>query len=399
MFAGIGSQHKALTNLKKQKILNFKIVGTSEWFIDAILAYDKIHFKNATKKVNNIENKFQNLLDRNITLSLNSKDPYLTASLIQKSDKWKTNLLKAFNCMNNFGSITEIKGKDLRDLDIDVITYSFPCQDLSTAGFFWNKSKGMDKNSNTRSSLVWHVGRILQELKKVNSIPKILIMENVKSILNKTHKIGFEKWINFLLKLGYKTFYKILNGIEFGMPQRRERVIAISCLKEMEYSEEMWNLYQKEYLVKYKKETKLIELLKSDYSNENYYDESLSQIPNNTPSRLKMFKKCKNLGNSNFCWTISTKQDRFPNAGIIHFNEKERKLFASKNNNFRFLTPRECFLLMGFSEKDYENVRSLKLAHSSEFLLAGNSIIINVLESVFYVVNKILEKNYYEKNC
>ncbi|MEG1310330.1 MAG: DNA cytosine methyltransferase [Bacilli bacterium] len=85
---------------------------------------------------------------------------------------------------------------------------------------------------------------------------------------------------------------------------------------------------------------------------------------------------------------MSTKQDRFPNAGIIHFSDNEKKFFA--NSDFRFLTPRECFLLMGFSDKDYERVRNLELPFAKELLLAGNSIIVNVMESVFYTVAKVL---------
>lgn len=55
-FAGIGAQHKALERLKENKILNYEIVATSEWDIDAILAYDAIHTTKQRKKLASIEN-------------------------------------------------------------------------------------------------------------------------------------------------------------------------------------------------------------------------------------------------------------------------------------------------------------------------------------------------------
>ena len=66
----------------------------------------------------------------------------------------------------NYGSITEIKGKDLPEMDL--LVYSFPCQDLSTGG----KTLGMSKGSGTRSGLLWEIERILKELKEINKLPK-----------------------------------------------------------------------------------------------------------------------------------------------------------------------------------------------------------------------------------
>ena len=91
---------------------------------------------------------------------------------ISEIDKYAIKSYEAMHgSVNNFGSITEIKGKDLPY--IDVFTWSFPCTDLSKAG----QQKGMTKE--TRSGLAFEVMRILWEAKESNTLPKVLIMENV----------------------------------------------------------------------------------------------------------------------------------------------------------------------------------------------------------------------------
>ena len=80
----------------------------------------------------------------------------------------------------------------------DILTYSFPCQNLSTAGAFHNVNKGMKKGDNTRSGLLWEIERILIDLKKLNKLPKYLLLENVKAMLFKKNIKEFKKWIKFL---------------------------------------------------------------------------------------------------------------------------------------------------------------------------------------------------------
>ena len=88
----------------------------------------------------------------------------------------------------------------------------------------------------------------------------------------------------------------------------------------------------------------------------------------------------------NIVQTITTKQDRHPNSGNIYFNPNNNK------SNYRFLTPRECFVLMGFDEKDYEKIinnnfnsrkNSLFFSRDKMYKLAGNSIVVNMLEAIF----------------
>lgn len=112
--------------------------------------------------------------------------------------------------------------------EADLWTYSFPCQDISVAG----NQKGLDKDSNTRSGLLWEVERLLVRAKEKGTLPKYLLLENVKNLIGIRHKANYDKWLAFLHDLGYSTFWKVLNAKDYGIPQNRERVFAVSILGE-----------------------------------------------------------------------------------------------------------------------------------------------------------------------
>lgn len=102
------------------------------------------------------------------------------------------------------------------------------CQDLSTAG----KGQGMSRDSGTRSGLLWEVERLLKE---TTELPQVLLMENVKQVIGKKNIKDFAEWVAFLDKLGYKSFWKVLNATEFGIPQNRERCFMVSILGDYYY--------------------------------------------------------------------------------------------------------------------------------------------------------------------
>lgn len=131
------------------------------------------------------------------------------------------------------GDITKIHAEDLGITDRDdftyLLTYSFPCQDLSIAGGM----KGMSRGSNTRSGLLWEVERLLQECG--DNLPHILVMENVAQILSDQNRYDFGEWRESLRNMGYTNDYKILNAKDFGVPQNRERCFMVSWLGEYTY--------------------------------------------------------------------------------------------------------------------------------------------------------------------
>lgn len=124
----------------------------------------------------------------------------------------------------NYGDITKIESLDYADL----WTYSFPCQDLSVAG----KQQGIKEG--TRSGLLLEVQRLLEKAKSNRSLPKYLLLENVKNLVGKKFKPDFLKWLNWLDDLGYRNYWQVLNSKNYGIPQNRERVFVISIRKDIQ---------------------------------------------------------------------------------------------------------------------------------------------------------------------
>lgn len=128
--------------------------------------------------------------------------------------------------------ITETHAADLGIVDKDhyayIMTYSFPCTDLSLAG----KGAGMSKGSGTRSGLLWEVERILREC---TELPDILIMENVPQVHGKKNMDDFLDWIHVLDSLGYSSVWKDMNAKNYGIPQNRNRCFMVSWLGDATY--------------------------------------------------------------------------------------------------------------------------------------------------------------------
>ena len=128
--------------------------------------------------------------------------------------------------------ITKIIGSDLGISDTDkycyIMTYSFPCQDLSVAG----KQKGMTKGSGTRSGLLWEVERLLNE---VDNLPQVLLMENVPQVHGKKNMEDFQRWIDFLESKGYSNYWQDLNAKNYGVAQNRNRCFMVSILGDYSF--------------------------------------------------------------------------------------------------------------------------------------------------------------------
>lgn len=165
LFAGIGSQTQALTNIG----VPHTVVGISEIDKYAIQSYEAMHGK-----------------------------------------------------VNNFGDIRAIKALPSADL----WTYSFPCQDISVAG------KGAGIKEGTRSGLLFEVERLLNVANEDGTLPKYLLLENVKNLVSKRFISDFNRWLEFLESLGYTNYWQILNAKDYGIPQNRERVFCVSIRGE-----------------------------------------------------------------------------------------------------------------------------------------------------------------------
>lgn len=128
------------------------------------------------------------------------------------------------------GDITKINWHDvkrnLNGRDVDLFTYSSPCQDISQAG----TQMGLQEGSGTRSSLLWHVADAVDVLR-----PKYLLQENVAALVSKKFLPDFQKWLDKLSSLGYVNRWARLNAKNYGVPQNRDRVFCLSMRKDIAF--------------------------------------------------------------------------------------------------------------------------------------------------------------------
>lgn len=219
LFAGYGSQALALKYLG----VPFEHWHISEWAIKSIQAYKDMHFDDDTDySVGREYNEILDWLDGRV--SQNYNDPLDRMTLERYGEAACRKIYSNMICERNVGSVVLAKAEDLEIKDTKdytyVLTYSFPCQDLSTAG----NQAGMVKGSGTRSGMLWEVERILSECEE---LPQILLMENVPQVITAS---GFTEWIAFLESIGYTSNYKVLNATDYGVPQNRERCFMVSWL-------------------------------------------------------------------------------------------------------------------------------------------------------------------------
>lgn len=213
-FAGVGTQHMALRNIN----MDFEVVAISEIDEYAILSYDAIHTADRPVEEATEEEMDQFLEKHNVPLFPNGKK---AGQRKQLKGKKKKAFYEACVRARNIGDIASVDPKDVPDHDL--MTYSFPCQDISVAG----KGEGLGKGSGTRSGLLWECEKIIKEKR-----PKYLLMENVKALINKNHLPDFELWQEWLASKGYTNYWQVLNAKDYGVPQNRERVFMVSILDE-----------------------------------------------------------------------------------------------------------------------------------------------------------------------
>lgn len=145
---------------------------------------------------------------------------------ISEIDKYAVKSYEAiYGQTRNYGDISKVEKLDYADL----WTYGFPCQDISIAG----KQAGIIKGE-TRSGLLYEVQRLLATADREKELPKFLIMENVKNLVGKKFIDQFNSWVGWLDELGYNTYWQVLDAKDYGIPQHRERVFAVSIRKDVD---------------------------------------------------------------------------------------------------------------------------------------------------------------------
>lgn len=404
-FSGIGSQAKAFSKLKNIfPRFEYEVVATVEWEIGAIYSYDIIH--KGAQNIEKYSNWSKDELIKNLA-QLNLSSDGKNAMSEKSIKRLPLDVLKAIkHSIENNNNLIDISSVHAEDLpEADLLTYSFPCQDLSVSSYWHRNFSGIDKDAQNRSGLLWEIERILAEYHiSGKPKPRFLLMENVSAIHSPMHVQNFNLWINELREFGYKSFYFDLDSSNFGIPQTRVRTFMISVLIDDLSPHQVNNInlyFSNTELFKVDSKPRLDSFLRLDYSKPVYREEAIQSTPNKTVSRDKILADSLILAEGGeiknvIAKTITTKQDRNPNAGIlIHgLNLGEGK------SKYRNLTPREAFLLMGFDEKDYQalidnNLQITKsrtlLSNSKLLKLAGNSIVVNILEEIFREIIQVNE--------
>lgn len=358
--------------------------------------------------------------------------------------------IKSYNAIHgtNFPTldIRNIHCEDLGIVDKQnvtyLLTYSFPCQDLSKAG----KQRGMTKGSGTRSGLLWEVERILNECKDKDSLPQVLLMENVPDVIGTKNYEDFMKWYAALENMGYQSYYKVLNAKDYGIPQNRERCFMVSILGNYNYTfpkpiplklrlkdmlEE--SVDEKYYISNSKIESMLItnfnsskfenvvqdkdgisstlcardykdpkcivvgttSISKYESSNRIYSPKGISPTIN-TMQGGNLQPKVAVKENTKQGYALATEGD---SINLEQPNSKTRRgrvgkqvaqtLTTSCNQGvlgngirIRKLTPKECWRLMGFTDEDFEKAQKVN-SNTQLYKQAGNSIVKQVLMAIF----------------
>lgn len=402
-FSGIGSQAKAL----KAANIEHQIIATADWDVAAIIAYDLIHHGKPSGDEDNIPIEVVDEELNKHTFSLTGKAPSTPEAIKKLSNATKRRLYGALKRSNNLVSMTDIKGEDI-PADIDLLTYSFPCQDLSLCKFWHGDVRGIERDAHTRSGMLWEVERILKEMQSSGkSLPRFLLMENVCAILNSLNKKDFDEWKSILNEFGYDNFIYRLNARNFGIPQNRERAYMISVrtdsspelsLAAHQLLYGIDDLREAAVVEAFKqRDISLSEILRLDYSDPVLRREADESQPNDTESRRKIYETNTHLVDRDgkpinlVVNTVTTKQDRHPNSGVIAYQGR------IGGACYRNLTPRECFMLMGFDEADYEiiidnnvpkDAKSMLFSRDKLIKLAGNSIVVDVLIAIFKVIDE-----------
>ena len=337
--------------------------------------------------------------------------------------------VRSYNAVHNtnfpVSDIRDVTGKDLEIVETEkydyLLTYSFPCTDLSVAG----KGLGMSKGSNTRSGLLWEVERILKECKELGALPQFLLMENVTQVHGENNIKDFGEWVTFLDSLGYISKWQDLNAKDYGIPQNRERVYTVSIRER----ERQFGWPEPMPL-----ERRLGDMLEETVD-EKYYlsDDRLKGI-------LKWEERQKENGRGfrfdvkdgdGIARTMTTSSDRpadstyvkqglkvinatsqgydiaeegdsvnlsFPNSTTMRgrVGHGESQTITTDGNQgtvqqmrIRRLTPKECWRLMGFDDEDFEQAKQVN-SDTQLYKQAGNSIVVNVLEGI--VKNLFIER-------
>ena len=404
-FAGYGSQALALKYLG----VNFEHWKICEWAVKSIQAYKDIHFTDDDtdySKDLTLEQIKAYLFKKGI--SSNYNDPMSEKQVSRLSEHQARTIYNNIIATHNLVNIQQVKGADLEIKDTDkftyLLTYSFPCQDLSLAG-----TRKLMSDTSTRSGMLWEVERILTELEEK---PEILLMENVPQVHGEGAIADFNKWQFRLEELGYKNYWQDLIATDYGIPQTRNRCFMVSVLGDYNYT----------FPKPIKLDKKLKDFLEDNVEEKYYLSDKQIQDIQSWNAYEKPLENMEKTDKTNISPTLTTRSGAYAAGMILVKNANSKGYLEAVDGDgidllqpnsetrrgrvqkeaiqtldtmggngkgvvlddlrIRKLTPKECFRLMGVKDEDYDKVVKNQ-SDSSLYHLAGDSIVVNVLIAIF----------------
>lgn len=424
-FAGIGSLHNSLKDLG----VPVRITNLSEIDVDTIISYAGVHIENFKDlEFDYPENDIMKewLIERNIGYSY-EKDK----SAIPRIRKDKLKLVyKASVLLNNLGDISAIDYDSIEDFDL--MNLSFSCTDLSGAG----AQKGMRNEDGTPT----RSGLYIYGIKAIRAkVPKYVMIENVKGLIQKKFIDDFYSIISELEEIGYNCYYPTkedkkgnktptcLNSKNFGIPQNRERIFVFAVRKDVDEGDFEFNFG-------YDMGVRLKDVLEESVDEKYYLSEEVQQrykpnkkedIDDNELSVMgTTAPESRGIGQRDVTYGVNgvmgalvatdykqPKQiievDRLDNSGytvcerrcdegLRYFKDNicgslrtidscgDKRIIENDNVDepsykIRKLTPLECWRLQGFKDEDFYHAEELGISDSQLYKQAGNSITSNVL--------------------
>lgn len=291
-----------------------------------------------------------------------------------------------FPNIKNYGDCTKIDPRELPSFDL--LTGGFPCQAFSEAG----KHRG---ELDTRGTLFYDIVRIAEAKK-----PKYLLLENVKGLTSRPHKMTFEKILSELDRIGYRVYCKVLNSRNYGIPQSRERVIFVCFRKDVDSGfefpkEERLGIFLKDIIEPPTGAT----IVSVAIRNKNRAKHQARGWPYGTFPKKYHLKYNDDLGVS-YAVKSATHEFMIGNLNDVQAinsrfedvkgltPQESFKLFL-KSEKIRELTPKECFRLMGFLN-DEINLNGLSV--TQQYNIAGNGWDINLISKILAEMFKSKEK-------
>ena len=309
LFGGYGSQLMALKRLNA----NVEQWKLCEWAVKSIQAYKDIHCENDNtdySKDLTAEQIKEYLFNKGI--SANYNEPMTQQQINRLNEKQVRTIYNNIKATHNLVNIQQVKGEDLCIKDTDkftyLLTYSFPCQDLSLSG----KRLGMSDTS-TRSGMLWEVERILQECKDLGTLPQVLLMENVPQVKS-NDPLAWEKWLSRLEELGYKNYHQDLIATNYGIPQTRNRTFMVSLLGDYNY------VFPKPIPLK----LKLKDMLEYNVDEKYYLSDKQIQDIQSWNAYEKPLENMEKTNKSNISPTLTTRSGAYAAGMILIKNATEK---------------------------------------------------------------------------